>query len=737
MKPNNLVLRLMNPFLASVILLLMCQNLYGQAPAITGFTPISGPVGTTVTITGTNFNTTAANNKIMFGTTTVTASSATATQLTVSVPTGAIYSPITVLNTATKLSAFSPRYFLPTFTPSSGSIAVNNFSTGVGISTGEAPANNTLCDLDGDGKADLVVVNAISKTISVLKNTSTVGSITFAARQDIDNTAPTAGSRPYAVATGDLDGDGKQDLAVMNSGGGVSILKNTSSVGTISFASKVDFPTAADEFGASIAIGDFDGDGKPDVAAGLTAIVSVLRNTSTGGVLSFEKVDIQKGDTHEGISVGDMDGDGKPDIVVPNYLGGTVSVFRNTSILNTISFASGLTFNAVAQPRDVAIGDLDGDGLMDIAVPSYSTYGIDLIRNTSSVGNISFAPEVNIATGGNLFSVGISDLNGDGKPDVVVESLTGAKFYIYQNHSIVGSLAFSTRVEIPTGQGLGMSIGDVDGDGKSDLMTSIQAGNNVVIVGNSPVTATDPVITSFTPTSGPVGATVTINGTNFSATPANNTVSFNGTVATVTASTTTTITTTVPAGATTGKITATVGSATATSSGNFSVTCANLAKPTITQTGSSDLTSSTLTSSAAPAGGTYQWFVNNTAITGATSQSYSTADVGSYTVRITVSGGCNATSDPFIIIVTDTEQPIVARNIVLYPNPVLDWLTVSLGKTEGKKDIAVYEATGKPFKTHETLGKEVNLYVADYPTGMYIVKVSTSKAVGVLKFIKQ
>ncbi len=56
--------------------------------------------------------------------------------------------------------------------------------------------HNAVCDLDGDGKADLMVVNATSKTISVLRNTSTVGSITFAAKQDIDNTAPTPGSRP-------------------------------------------------------------------------------------------------------------------------------------------------------------------------------------------------------------------------------------------------------------------------------------------------------------------------------------------------------------------------------------------------------------------------------------------------------------------------------------------------------------------------------------------------------------
>ncbi len=102
---------------------------------------------------------------------------------------------------------------------------------------------------------------------------------------------------------------------------------------------------------------------------------------------------------------------------------------------------------------------------------------------------------------------------------------------------------------------------------------------SVTIGGNTATSATDftvniplPTITSFTPTSGPVGTTVTITGTNFNTTPANNTLKFNGTTAIVTASTGTSITTTVPLGATTGTITVTVAGNTATSATNFTVT---------------------------------------------------------------------------------------------------------------------------------------------------------------------
>jgi photosystem II stability/assembly factor-like uncharacterized protein len=166
-------------------------------------------------------------------------------------------------------------------------------------------------------------------------------------------------------------------------------------------------------------------------------------------------------------------------------------------------------------------------------------------------------------------------------------------------------------------------------------------------------------------------------------------------------------------------------------------TCSNPTKPIITQVNNSDFTSSTLTSSSAPVGGTYQWFVNGTAIANASSQSYTTSASGSYSVRITVAGGCSSTSDPFVLVVTGLEPPSLNDDFALYPNPVTDWLVVALSKRGGKKDIAIYQITGNQMTELETLGNEINLYVGDYPPGMYIVKLSTSNSVGVVKFIKK
>jgi 6-phosphogluconolactonase (cycloisomerase 2 family) len=184
--------------------------------------------------------------------------------------------------------------------------------------------------VDGDGKPDLVVANLNSNTVSVFRNTSTSGSVAFASKVDL-----TTGPQPQSVAMGDVDGDGKPDLVVTNSdANSVSVFRNISVPGSItasSFASKVDFTTGAHPRGS--AISDVDGDSKPDlvVTNGTGNTVSVFRNTSTSGSITFaSKVDFTTGTNPSSVAIGDVDGDGKPDLVVANENSFAVSVFWNT-----------------------------------------------------------------------------------------------------------------------------------------------------------------------------------------------------------------------------------------------------------------------------------------------------------------------------------------------------------------------------------------------------------------------
>ncbi|OIR00601.1 FG-GAP repeat protein [mine drainage metagenome] len=473
-------------------------------PIINSFTPASGAVGTTVTITGTGFNTLPTNNIVIFGATKATVTAASTTGLTVTVPTGASFGPITVLNTTTGLTACSRQFYTPTFTPNSGNITVTDLIARVDFATDTNPYAVAIGDIDGDGKPDLIVANFRTNSISVFRNTSVSGSITqnsFAAKVDF-----AAGANPCAIAFGDIDGDGKPDLVVANyNNATVSVFRNISRSGNItstSLAAKVDFPTGTTP--SSVAIGDVDADGKPDlvVVNYNDNTVSVLRNTSDIGSGSINsnsfasKVDFTTGLLPSSVAIGDIDGDGKPDLVVANGRSYTFSVFHNTGSSGNItsnSFAPKVDFATSLIPYSVAIGDIDGDGKLDIVVANESNNTVSVFRNTSSSGNISsgsFAGKVDFMTNDLPFSVALGDMNGDGKPDIVVANEDSATVSVLRNKSISGDIAsnsFDAKVDFKTGDGpYSVAIGDIDGDGKPDLVIANYTSNSISVLHNTP-----------------------------------------------------------------------------------------------------------------------------------------------------------------------------------------------------------------------------------------------------------
>ena len=177
---------------------------------------------------------------------------------------------------------------------------------------------------------------------------------------------------PSSVALGDLDGDGKPDLAIANTNSyTVSVLSNTATSGSIvpgSFAPKVDFTSGSGS--QSVALGDLDGDGKPDLAvANLSSnMVSVYRNVSTSGSIgsgSFAtKVDFTTGTGPVSVALGDLDGDGRPDLAIANYYSDAVSVLRNRDIIISISNGawnnpSTWNINRIPLLSDIVIIDLN------------------------------------------------------------------------------------------------------------------------------------------------------------------------------------------------------------------------------------------------------------------------------------------------------------------------------------------------------------------------------------------
>lgn len=357
-----------------------------------------------------------------------------------------------------------------------------NFGSTVHLVTGTSPTMAALADLNGDGKLDLAVVNYASTTVSVFLNATAANATTpsFAAKKDF----PT-GSGPRYVAVGDFNGDGKPDLAVANQiATTVGVLINTTPTGATSpsFAAGVEFTTGSGV--PSVVVGDFNGDGKPDLAVGNSSsgTISVLLNTAATGAAmpSFApKVDLTAGPQDSGLdlAIGDLDGDGRPDLAVTSYSTRTISAFINATTPNaaTATFATRSDIPDQSGPAAVAIGDLNGDGRPDLVVANYDASTISVLANTTATAGskASFADPVELTAGIGDPSVAIADLNGDGQLDLALTNSGTAAVAVFVNTTARGATPPSmlARMDFATGDGPGfVAAGDLDGDGRPDLV---------------------------------------------------------------------------------------------------------------------------------------------------------------------------------------------------------------------------------------------------------------------------
>jgi len=558
-------------------------------PAIYDFTPKSAYDGTSITLFGTNFSSIPASNIVYFGAVRANVSAASLTSLTVTAPVGATYAPITV--TVGGLTAWANAQFMPTF--DGGTNSATSLAARIDLPAGDGPGQALFADVDGDGKADLLV-NSGQHFISIYRNISTNGILaagSFASRVDV----PMPGNIQNA-ALADLDGDGKLDLAALDRDAGqVHLLKNVATpgiIGTNAFVFAVNLTTGNDPRG--IVVRDQDGDGLPDIAVAnwADASVSIYHHSSATGIGSdtFPMTGVVAvGPAVQDLRAADLDGDGKPDLITANNNYGTtnsVSLLRNVSTTGSIAFAPQVALAGLPSAYCLAIGDLDGDGQLDIAVSSFDQgQAVTVYRNTSSPGSLttsSFAAHVDFSVGGWGNGVAIGDLDGDGKPDLAVVTQLPDHLSIFKNVSTPGTFttgSLAPRVDYPTGWNPnGVAIGDIDGDGRPDIAFAVSYGATLSIYQNlttPPATSPStnpPVITSIAPILGAIGTNITISGNYFGATPVANIVYFGAVQAQVVSASPTSLVVTTPAGATFGPITVTVGGLTACSSQLFEPT---------------------------------------------------------------------------------------------------------------------------------------------------------------------
>ena len=370
------------------------------------------------------------------------------------------------------------------------------------------PNSIAIKDVNGDGTPDLLVATTVDQggpnspgvAAVYLGNPASPGTYQPGASY------PTTGSDPSGIAAVDLTGSGRTDLVISNfSSGNASIfMHDPANPGKYLAATTV----ATGGQPNQVVSADINGDGKPDlVFADLSAsgnAIVLLQNATSPG--TFVTVNLPTGNMTPSVAVGDLNGDGLPDVVAADYDSngnhGQVTIFfQNPASRGT--FVAPVTFPAGAQPQSVRIMDVNGDGLPDLIVANRGpgsdgtgTPGVSvLLQDATHPG--SFLAPVTYATPWGAIDVAVADLNGDGKPDLVVASLgpapTGAVSVLLQNASTPGTFLAATSYA-GFGQPLSVAIADLNGDGHPDIAVA-DANSATVLLQNAaaPGTFANPV----------------------------------------------------------------------------------------------------------------------------------------------------------------------------------------------------------------------------------------------------
>ncbi|MEZ5989168.1 MAG: VCBS repeat-containing protein [Planctomycetota bacterium] len=323
----------------------------------------------------------------------------------------------------------------------------------------------TAADFDGDGHADAMVSDPARNVCTVFRGDGD-GRLLPGGGAGA-NLEYAVGTLPASISEGDFDRDGKVDV-VVGVKGGLRFLLNRSAPGALAFDPQPPLaqpPLAVASGGIEVVAADIDGDGVKDLVIADYGgnKVSFLKGSGNGFSFSKAHADLPVGGGPLSLVVDDFDGDGLLDLAVSRYNQATVSVFKGKG---DGSFTLLADLVSGARPNYLRSADFNGDGLKDLVVSNLDANTLGLYLNSHS--GFSLPRELRVGTAPTALMAG--DLNGDLRADILVSNAESADFYFLLGNG-TGSFV-ATKQFAGTYQGISADLGDVDGDGRQDLVVA-------------------------------------------------------------------------------------------------------------------------------------------------------------------------------------------------------------------------------------------------------------------------
>ncbi len=353
-----------------------------------------------------------------------------------------------------------------------------SFRTPIHLPVGTHPVSVMIADVNKDGKRDLIVANGGTGNLSIYLGDGK-GGFTQAKGSPFP-----AGPNPSDITLGDFNGDGNLDVAIANHGVKLVTVLLGDGKGGFSFAPGSPFSVPSNPHPHGIAAADFNGDKKLDLAVdswGENKVLVMFGNGDGTFQTTGVKFDVGKM-PYQRLRVADLSEDGNADIITSNFEESSVSVLLGDGK----GQFSRKDFPVPSSPFGLSVGDFNGDRHLDIAIDHYSGHGTDPSKNGLSIlfgdgkGNFNLAKGSPYPVGHYPATVVAGDLNGDGITDIAIPNNMENTVTIY-----LGGRDGIKQAgpPIPVGHGPEcVAIADLDGDGKADLVVANEADNEVWVL---------------------------------------------------------------------------------------------------------------------------------------------------------------------------------------------------------------------------------------------------------------